>query len=60
MILDIRFGPLADPAALAGSLDARAGVVEHGLFINIVHDLIVAGAIGVRHVRRGFNSASTG
>ena len=53
MILDSRFGPIADPAALAGLLDARAGVVEHGLFIGIAHDLIVAGATGVRHVQRG-------
>jgi hypothetical protein len=26
--------------------------VEHGLFIGLAHDLIVAGASGVRHVRR--------
>ena len=59
MILDSRFGSLADPVAPAGSLD-HARVVEHGLFINIAHDLIVAGASGVRHVRRGLNVASTG
>ncbi|MDQ2804900.1 MAG: ribose 5-phosphate isomerase A [Pseudomonadota bacterium] len=50
IILDSLFGPIADPAALAGVLGARAGVVEHGLFIGIAHDLIVAGATGGRHV----------
>lgn len=52
MILDSRFGPIADPAALAGVLGARAGIIEHGLFIGLAHDLIVAGATGMRHVRR--------
>jgi len=52
MILDSRFGPIADAPALAVVLGARAGLVEHGLFIGLTHDLIIAGAAGVRHVRR--------
>jgi ribose 5-phosphate isomerase A len=52
MILDSRFGPIADPPALAVVLGARAGIVEHGLFIGIANDLIIAGTDGVRHVRR--------
>ena len=52
MIFDCEFGPIADPAALAATLAARAGIVEHGLFVGIATDLIVAGAAGVRHVRR--------
>jgi ribose 5-phosphate isomerase A len=52
MILDCRFGPIADPAALSAVLGARAGIVEHGLFIGIARDLFVAGTSGVRHVRR--------
>jgi ribose 5-phosphate isomerase A len=60
MILDSQFGPLADPAALADLLDARAGVVEHGLFIGVAHDLIVAGGTGVRHIRRGSSAALDG
>src|SRR5271165_5057229 len=51
LILDSRFGPIADPPALSVVLGARAGIVEHGLFIGIAHDLIIAGADGVRHVR---------
>ena len=48
MILDCEFGPIADPAKLAGQLDRRAGIVEHGLFIGLTHLLIVAGASGIR------------
>jgi ribose 5-phosphate isomerase A len=55
IILDSRFGPITDPAALASVLDARAGVAGHGLFIGIAHVLIVAGASGVRHVQRGLD-----
>jgi len=51
MILDSRFGPIADSRELAVVLGARAGIVEHGLFIGMTHDLFVAGASGVRHVR---------
>ena len=52
MILDCRFGPITDPPALSVVLGARAGIVEHGLFVGIAHDLIVAGVDGVRHVQR--------
>jgi ribose 5-phosphate isomerase A len=52
MILDSGFGPIADPAALASQLSARAGIVAHGLFIGLAHDLIIAGVTGIRHVRR--------
>jgi ribose 5-phosphate isomerase A len=51
-ILDARFGPLADPGPLAAQLDARAGIVEHGLFLGLVHDVIVAGKDGLRHLTR--------
>ena len=32
-------------------LDIRAGIAEHGLFINMARDVIVAGADGVRHLQ---------
>jgi ribose 5-phosphate isomerase A len=48
-ILDCAFGPIADPARLAASLDRRAGVVEHGLFLGLATDLLVAGPAGVEH-----------
>lgn len=52
-IIDAQFGPIRDVPALAASLDARAGVVEHGLFLGLATDLMVADASDVRHLRRG-------
>ena len=51
-ILDCSFGRIEDPAALARQLDARAGLLEHGLFINLTHDLVVANDNGVRLHRK--------
>jgi ribose 5-phosphate isomerase A len=53
MILDSRFGPIPDVAALAATLAARAGIIEHGLFIGMATEMFVAGSDGVRHVVRG-------
>jgi ribose 5-phosphate isomerase A len=53
LILDCAFGPIADPVALASQLAARAGIVEHGLFIGLATDLILAGSEGLRHRTRG-------
>jgi len=52
LILDCSFGPIGHPQALAERLAARAGIVEHGLFIGLATDLIVAGKDGIRHVTR--------
>ncbi len=52
MILDCAFGPIADTRALADRLAARAGIVEHGLFLGLATDLIVAGPDGVEHRTR--------
>jgi ribose 5-phosphate isomerase A len=52
LILDCRFGPIADARQLAATLSARAGIVEHGLFIDLADDLIVAGTRGVEHHTR--------
>ena len=51
-ILDCDFGPMEDVEALAARLNARAGIVEHGLFIGMARDVVVAGADGVRWLRR--------
>jgi ribose 5-phosphate isomerase A len=48
-ILDCTFPPIEDPARLSAQLSRRAGVVEHGLFLGLATDLIVAGAQGVEH-----------
>ncbi len=52
LVMDCDFGPIPDPAELAKILCARAGIVEHGLFINLASDVIVAGADGCRHLVR--------
>jgi ribose 5-phosphate isomerase A len=52
VIHDCHCGPIADAPALAALLDRRAGIAEHGLFLGLTHDLIVAGADGLRHLQR--------
>lgn len=48
-IVHARFGPINDLAWLAQQLGRRAGIVEHGLFLSMATDLIVASVDGVRH-----------
>jgi ribose 5-phosphate isomerase A len=55
MIMDCNFGPIADVNELAAQLGARAGIIEHGLFIGIANDVIVASEGGVRHLQRKSN-----
>jgi len=50
-ILDATFGPMGDALLVAAALDAQPGVVEHGLFIDLATDLVVADASGVHHYR---------
>ena len=50
-ILDARFEPIDDPAQLAERLTAIPGLVEHGLFVGLATDLVVADEHGVRHFR---------
>jgi len=52
IILDSRFGPIADLEGLARLLENRAGIIEHGLFLNLAQDVIVAGPGGIRHLKR--------
>jgi ribose 5-phosphate isomerase A len=40
-ILDCHLGAIADPAALAATLDCVVGIVEHGLFIGIADAAII-------------------
>ena len=50
LMLDCAFGPIPRPQELAATLDARTGIVEHGLFLGLATEVIVAGADGVRHL----------
>lgn len=51
-ILDCAYGPIPSPAQLQSQLDSIVGVVEHGLFIGIASQALVAGAGGVRTLHR--------
>jgi ribose 5-phosphate isomerase A len=55
-ILDTEFGPIPDPAALVARLNERAGIVEHGIFLGLATDVIVAGGKDIRHLRRNRSS----
>jgi ribose 5-phosphate isomerase A len=47
-ILDCRFGPMTNPEEIESRLNGRAGIVEHGLFLNMADVVISAGPDGVR------------
>lgn len=54
LILDARFPVIEDPHALAQALDRRAGVVEHGLFLDLASEVIVGGWDGgIKRLTRG-------
>jgi ribose 5-phosphate isomerase A len=47
VILDCAFGPISDPQSLAAQIDSITGVVEHGLFLGMATQALVATADGV-------------
>lgn len=51
-ILDADFGEISDPNALAVKLNERAGIVEHGLFLGLASEVIVASEDDIRHLKR--------
>jgi len=52
LILDAGFGPIADLQKLAILLNERAGIIEHGLFLSLANDVIVAAEEGIRQLSR--------
>lgn len=52
MILDCRFDQIANLDGLAATLSVRAGIIEHGLFLRLATEAVVAGRLGVRHLTR--------
>ena len=52
LILDTNFGQIEEPSKLAAQLNERAGIVEHGLFLNLATDVIVAREGGIKHLTR--------
>jgi ribose 5-phosphate isomerase A len=53
MILDTNFGPMSDPHPIAAGMNERAAIIEHGLFLNLATDVIVAEKEGIRHLNHG-------
>ncbi len=51
-ILDCEFGPIESPDGLAREMDHVVGLVEHGLFLGMATEVHVAGADGVRVLRK--------
>jgi ribose 5-phosphate isomerase A len=51
-LLDCDFGPILHPDRLAAKLNQRSGIVEHGLFLGLATDAIVASEKGIRHLKR--------
>jgi ribose 5-phosphate isomerase A len=51
VILDANFGPIENARQLATKLADRAGIVAHGLFLNMTDEVIVAEEHAVRHLR---------
>ncbi len=52
VILDVNFGPLDRPEALARAIKLITGVVDHGLFLDLVEAVVVGEPSGVRILRR--------
>ena len=52
-IIDLHLETITDPSALAAELDQLVGVVEHGLFLDMVHTVIIGSSEGtlVKDVR---------
>jgi ribose 5-phosphate isomerase A len=47
-ILDTSFGPIPNPIQLAQQLDSTVGVVEHGLFVGMTAQVLLASPEGVK------------
>ena len=51
-ILDCAFTPIVDCYQLNSQLNGRAGIVEHGLFLDLATDVIAAAPGAIRHLKR--------
>jgi ribose 5-phosphate isomerase A len=52
LIMDSNFGAISNAAELAEKLKRRTGIAEHGLFIRLASDVIVASPGGIKHIQR--------
>jgi ribose 5-phosphate isomerase A len=51
-ILDCDFGRISDAEGLAQKMDKRAGILEHGLFLSVATDVIIATPSQTKHLHR--------
>jgi len=51
-IFDTNFGVIGKPNELAQLLQARAGIVEHGIFINLADEVIVSSHAGINSLKK--------
>lgn len=51
LIIDCHFGPISDLQHLTSLLCGRAGIVEHGLFLDTAHEAVIGHDKGVLHLR---------
>jgi ribose 5-phosphate isomerase A len=52
IILDCYFDGIPDPATLAQAIRAQPGIVEHGLFLNLATDIVLATSNGIEILSR--------
>jgi ribose 5-phosphate isomerase A len=52
MIMDCHFGPIKDLSLMAMQLDQRAGIIAHGIFLDMATDIIYCGQTGCEHILR--------
>ncbi|MBU0474805.1 MAG: ribose-5-phosphate isomerase RpiA [Bacteroidetes bacterium] len=52
-IIDANFGVIKNPKKLARKLEKRAGIVEHGIFVNMADFVIVAKESGIEVLKKG-------
>jgi ribose 5-phosphate isomerase A len=51
-IVDAALGRIDDPKAMAHALSGIPGVMEHGLFVDLAHMVIIGGPDGIKIIER--------
>jgi ribose 5-phosphate isomerase A len=52
LIIDAKFGEIQNPQDLAQKLQERAGIIEHGIFIDLASLVISAGEGGIKKLKK--------
>jgi ribose 5-phosphate isomerase A len=52
LIIDAKFGEIQNPQDLAQKLQQRAGIIEHGIFIDLASLVISAGESGIKKLKK--------